>query len=197
MTPPLRIWITTPSRTASTFLKMNLEANLVCEEMHHTHDNHAAPADPRQWHCIINTRLDAHAGAVSTLIWRRRRDGLGPGHATVEEYLGCLSSHYNYALTMRPLPWRTVRHWHMEHITAASWPWRSRIDPEWPCRHRGWRAVPQANAGPNHGEWIHNLAQLAEIGACVAREGHYQGYQIVKDPQDPRYSDQRRPGIRW
>ena len=197
MTPPLRIWITTPSRTASTFLRLNLRDNLVCEEMHHTHDNHAAPEDPTQWHCIINTRLDAHAAAVSTLIFRRQHAGLGPWQATVEEYLGCLHTHYNYALTMRPLPWRTVRHWHMEHITAPSWSWRSRIDPSWPCQHPGWRTVPRAEAGTVHHAWIHNLAQLAEIGAHVAREGHYQGYQIVKDPADPRYSDQRRPGIRW
>ena len=193
MTLPLRIWITTPSRTASRFLARNLRDNLVCTELYCTHDPEEAPRDPPQWHCIINTRLDPHVATVSMLIHRRRREQRGPGTAAVEEYLHGLHTHYNYALAVRPLPWRTVRHWHMEHIVAPAYPWPDRIDPEWPRRSYQWQCQPRINAGPDHREWIHNLDQLEEIGGIVAQLGHYRGHQIVKDPQDPRYSDQHRP----
>ena len=197
MTLPLRIWITTPSRTASTFLEQNLKDNLLCTELYRTHDNQLAPANPEQWHCIINTRRDPHAATVSMLIFKRQADRLGPYTATVAEYLKGRHSHYNYALALRRLPWCTVRHWHMEHIVAPDHPWLARIDPTWPRRSTQWRTVPRLNAGPDHREWLHNLAELADIGASVAREGHYRGYQIVKDPRDSRYSDQRRPEILW
>jgi len=191
----LKLWITTPSRTASTYLQEIIEQNYHIGEIYKTHIAHECPPDPENWNRIINVRHDKHAATMSMLIYHMEK----PSKISLDEYLKALHAHYNYIIELPECPWNSSHIIYMEDFVKNPSDLENKFPHEWPKLHMQWQITNHENflSTRKLKDWCSNWSELFEIGQMVAKDGHYKGYQIVKDTKDPRFSNKRRPNIFW
>jgi hypothetical protein len=195
MNESLQIWITTPSRTASTYLQETLEKNYKIKKIYRTHIADECPVDPEKWSRIINIRKDAHAATMSMLIYSMEQ----PGIISEESYLCGLHTQYNYIRDLPSYAWNSSHTIYMEDFIKNPETLKTILPDQWPSLNTEWRTPIKDRflSKRNYKEWCINWIKLLEISQLVAKEGHYRGYQIVKDPADPRFSNDRRPNVCW
>ncbi len=191
----LKLWITTPSRTASTYLQQTIEQNYHIEKIYRTHIAQECPLDPENWNRIINVRHDKHAATMSMLVYHMKE----PSNISTDEYLKGLHAQYNYIIELPTYPWNSSHVIYMEDFIKNPSGLENKLPSKWPKLNEVWQITNHEKflSKRKIKDWCFNWSELFEIGQIVEKEGHYKGYQIVKDPEDPRFSTKRRPNIFW
>lgn len=180
-------------RTASTYVDELIRANYAVD-LTRVHDPKHLPSNSQISTRIQIDRLPHWKGAMSQLIFLMDK----PDKIELEQWLQALSYRYNWHLDLSP-----TEHWYNTSILDFNLliinPYyiQNKLDILLPRISDNWINVDPIISKKKYKEWITNHEELIKVAELIEQEGHYQGYQIIKDIKDPRFSNKRRPLVEF